>query len=223
MTCWIWAGSTSTAGRPGANRRTIPARPLPVEPELEVLKRKGVNIDRILIDHPVIRPVSQGGPRPGDHVDEAPDEFLERGGLTLTGQLPGNSSTDLRRSGEVTDGVVPSRLVGIPQVEHEELPAGHGRFDVTARHQACISLGIEDDDDIAAPDVLGNEHLSEPGLADARCPEHEHVAWSLDQIHADFGFLRLQAVNHWIAADWWKRGDRVPPCVPPGLSGYPSV
>ena len=50
------------------------------------------------------------------------------------------------------------------------------RFRVAATQELGIPFRIEHDHDIAAMNVLGDQDLGEPRLADARRTEHERVA-----------------------------------------------
>jgi hypothetical protein len=62
-------------------------------------------------------------------------------------------------------------------VEHEELalaPARSG-FGIDAAQQIGIALGIEHDHHLAAADVLGDQQLGQPRLADPGGAQHQRV------------------------------------------------
>jgi len=65
---------------------------------------------------------------------------------------------------------------------------------VDAPQEIRIALGIEDDDDVAAANVLGDQELGQPCLADPRRTEHEGVTDPLTEIHPHVLLMRLHRV-----------------------------
>ena len=75
-------------------------------------------------------------------------------------------------------------------MEHEKFvfaPGTH-RFRVAAQHQVSIALGIDDDDHIAACDVLGNDELGQTGLAHAGGADDQGMADAVTEVLQEFFF-----------------------------------
>ena len=142
--------------------------------------------------------------------------------LPFSRKLAGDSGADLGGTREISDRVVARGLVRVAQVEHEKFPSRHGRLDVAAGHQGGIALGVEHNHYVATTDVLGDEHLGEARFTHPGGAQHHHVPWSLDQIHADFGFVRLQAMYDRVAAERRQRRNRIPPNLLVGLPRQPA-
>ena len=82
-------------------------------------------------------------------------------------------------------------------MEHVEVfgspgPLGLG---IHASQQTGIALGIEDDHHIPAPDVLGDEDLGQPRLADPGGTQHQCVPYPLAEFHPDSLFLQFDRVQ----------------------------
>jgi hypothetical protein len=94
------------------------------------------------------------------------------------------------------------------------LAAGTLHFRPDPHDQLGIALGIEDDDDLAAMDILGDEQLAEPGLADARRAEDERMAYAIRERHGGRTFRKLDPVQRRIAPDRRQGSERIPPRAP---------
>jgi len=68
-----------------------------------------------------------------------------------------------------------------------------------------ITLRIEHDHHIAAPDVLGDKNFSKPCLADARSTQHQCVSNTLTDIHPDVLLVGFDRVQGGLTADGWQR------------------
>ena len=165
----------------------------------------------------VVRTAAQRHQRPGDDVDEAPGELLEGSRVAFAGQLVGDPGGHLGDTREVADGVVAGRDLGKAQMEHVEVlgPSGPLGLGVDASQQAGVTLGIEDDHHVPAPDVLGDEDLGQSGLADPGGPQHQGVPHPLAEIHPHVLFVRLDRVQGRLAPDGRQGRQRVPPGADP--------
>ena len=181
---------------------------LAVEPVLEVVDQERLDVRGVAVDLLVVGLAPERHQRPGHDVDEAPDELPERGRLPLGGELAGDPGGHLGDAREAPDRVVASRELRVPEVEEEELAGAPGplRLRVDAAQEIDVALGVEHDDDLAAADVLGEQQLRQPRLADPRGPQHQGVADAVGEIHPDVGLGELDAVEGGIAAD--RRGIR---------------
>ena len=146
----------------------------------------------------------------GDDVDEAPGEFFEGGRVALARQLIGDAGGDLGDAGEVADGVVAHRGSRVAEVKHHEVLCATALtgLGVDAFQEIGIALRVEDDHDVAAADVLRNQELGQPCLADPRGAQHQGVPHPLLEIHPHRLFVVADAVQGAIAAErrqWRER------------------
>ena len=181
-----------------------------------VLDEERLDVGDVLPDLVVVGAPAEGHERPGDDVDEAPGELPEGRAVARRGELARDPGRDLGDPREVADGVVAGAPLRIAQVEEVELALATGalHFGPDPLDQLGVALGIEDDDDLAPMEVLGDEELAEPGLADARRAEDERMAYAIRERHGDRTFRKLDAVERRIAADRRQRSERIPPGAP---------
>ena len=207
-------GQIAVIERTGAPRylllpagRRHAGEPLPV-----VVLQQRIDVGNVPHDLVVIRPPAQRHQGAGDDVGEAPGEFPEGGAVALVGQLVGNAGCHLGDAGERAHRVVARADAWIAQMEDIDLllPAGAPGLGIDPLEQVGVALGVEHDHHIAAADVLGDQDLGQPGLADPGGSEHEGVPYALAEIHPHVLLLRLHAVQGGIAADRRQRCERIP-------------
>ena len=178
-----------------------------------VLDEQRLDVVDVATDLLVVRPTAERHQRAGDDVDEAPGEFLERGRVAFARQLVRDAGRDLGDARETADRVVARRHLRKAEMEQIEVLGATGAFGfcVHAPQQVGIALRIEDDDHVAAANVLGDQELGEPRLADPRGAEHEGVSDTLAEIHPDVLLMGLDRMQRRRAADRRQRLERIPP------------
>ncbi|MGF6675754.1 hypothetical protein OKW44_003606 [Paraburkholderia sp. WSM4174] len=97
------------------------------------------------------------------------------------------------------------------------------RLGVHAQQQVDVALRIEHDHDVAAMDVLGNQHLAQPGLAHARGAKHRHVPDAFANVEPDVALARFDAMQCRITTDGRQRRNRIPPCLATGHTRDPAL
>ncbi len=178
-----------------------------------VLDEQRLDVVDVAPDLLVVRPPAERHQRTGNDIDEAPGELLEGGRVALARQLVRDPGRHLGDARETADRVVARRHLGKAEMEQVEVlgAAGPLGFCVHAPQQVGIALRVEDDDHIAAADVLGDEDLGEPGLADPGGAEHQGVADALAKIHPDILLVGLHRMQRRRAADRSEGLERIPP------------
>ncbi len=77
------------------------------------------------------------------------------------------------------------------------------------RLSRSASPSVKHDRGVAAPDVLGDQQLGQPGFTHARRAVNHRVPYALAQIQRDVDFVRFDAVYGRVAADRRQRADRI--------------
>ena len=169
---------------------------------LGVLHEQRLDVVDVASHLPVVGPAPQGHQGPGDDVDEPPCEFLERRGIALARQLVGDPGRHLGDAREIADGVVAGRNPGVAKMEHVERIGAPGApgLGIHPSQQPGIAFRIEHDHHVAAANVLGNQQLGQPGLADARRAQHQRVTGPLAEVHPDRLFPGLDGMQGRVAA-----------------------
>ena len=168
-----------------------------------VFHKQRFDVVDVATDLLVVRPAFQGHQGARNDIHEAPGELLEGSGVALVGQLIGDAGRDLGDAGEVTDGVVTRRQFRKAEMKQIKIvqPTGTLRLGVDATQQIGIPFRIEDNDDIAPADVLGNQQFRQACLTDARGAQHQRVPDPFTQIHPQGLLLRFNRVQGGLAAD----------------------
>ncbi len=162
-----------------------------------ILQKQGFNIGNVAQDQFIRRHPAQRHLCLRHQIGETPCEFLEGRRIAGGRQRIGGARGDFGNPREIADAVVAGGNFRIPQMEQVQLvePAGARRFRVHPHHQIGIPLGIDDDHDLAAMDILRHQNFHQAGLADARGAENNHVPIAVPLAQQHLHFIHLDAVQ----------------------------
>ena len=145
--------------------------------------------------------------------------------LPWLGSLVGDPGRHLGDAREIADGVVAGRNPGVSEMEHVERAGAPGApgLGVHPSQQPGIAFRVEHDHHVAAADVLGNQHLGQPGLADACRAQHQRVTGPLAEVHPDCLFPGLDGMQDRVAACPGRKGVlAAAPAKQPGQPAEPG-
>ena len=150
---------------------------VPLVEQFHHVNKERFNVGAVLFQHRVAGGAAEQHQSLGNLVDKRPDELAERRRLPFARHLVGDAGCHFGDAEEGADRVVLRRQLRETQMEHIELVFAPGglRLDVHPQQQFAVALGVEDDNDVAAMDVLGNQHLRHARLADAGGAENDGV------------------------------------------------
>lgn len=75
------------------------------------------------------------------------------------------------------------------------LPLGAPGLGIDPAQQLGIPLGVEDDDHIAAADILGDQQLGQAGLAHPGGTQHQHMAHPFTEFHPHLLLMGLHGMK----------------------------